>query len=554
MKINTRIILTILTALLLQGGTAVYATSTKSSKQKTTVTTEKKSSKKSSSKTKKDSDKKGKSTSTKKQSSKKSNSKKGTQKKETSADVTRQKNEAQKEIRVSTQQLAANEASLRTNMGDLQRLGADIATSENQVRELSTKISGLSEQIQELERNISAGKKQLQQMRTKYLAAVKQMRLKRGDTSILAFIFSADNFNQALRRMRYLGEFSRWRDRQTKAITAKVKELENQEQLLSQTKRGQDIMLAQEVQVKRSLETQQQQKNVIVAELRRNGEALRAYIAKKQGEVNSLNQRISQLIAAEQEAERQRAAEQRRRQEEQRQRQEEQRRKEEQNKQIAENSTSKESKQTPAKDKKSSSKDKKETQTQTPKQKQNKTTQQNNNSSSSNNNEYAAARKRRPRANAENNSLPQDNTAVASVSRSGFESAKGSLPRPASGSFKIVSPYGRHAKPGLPDVVYDNPGIDIEVSPGAVAKSVYEGKVTGVYKADGYSHVVLVKHGNYYTVYGNLSSVSVQTGQTVKQGDTLGQIASDTEDRNRTTLHFEVWKERNRQNPTDWIR
>jgi septal ring factor EnvC (AmiA/AmiB activator) len=545
MKIITRIILTILTAILLQGGPVAYATSTKSSKQKSTVTTtEKKSSKKSSSKTKKDSDKKGKSTSAKKQSSKKSNNKKGTQKKETSADVTRQKNEAQKEIRVSTQQLAANEASLRTNLGDLQRLGADIATSENQVRELSTKISGLSEQIKELESSISAGKEQLQQMRTKYLAAVKQMRLKRGDTSVLAFIFSADNFNQALRRMRYLGEFSRWRDRQTKAITAKVKELEEKEQLLTQTKRGQDIMLAQEMQVKSSLETQQQQKNVIVSELKRNSESLRAYIAKKQGEVNSLNQRISQLIAAEQEAERQRAAEQR-------QRQEEQRKKEEQNKQIAENSTSKESKQTAAKDKKSSSKDKKETQTS--KQKQNKTTQQNNNSSSSNN-EYAAARKRRPRSNAESNSLPQDNTAVASVSKNGFESAKGSLPRPASGSFKIVSPYGRHAKPGLPDVVYDNPGIDIEVSPGAVAKSVYEGKVTGVYKADGYSHVVLVKHGNYYTVYGNLSSVSVQTGQTVRQGDTLGQIASDTEDRNRTTLHFEVWKERNRQNPTDWIR
>jgi septal ring factor EnvC (AmiA/AmiB activator) len=552
MKIITRIILTILTAILLQGGPVAYATSTKSSKQKSTVTTtEKKSSKKSSSKTKKDSDKKGKSTSAKKQSSKKSNNKKGTPKKETSADVTRQKNEAQKEIRVSTQQLAANEASLRTNLGDLQRLGADIATSENQVRELSTKISGLSEQIKELESSISAGKEQLQQMRTKYLAAVKQMRLKRGDTSVLAFIFSADNFNQALRRMRYLGEFSRWRDRQTKAITAKVKELEEKEQLLTQTKRGQDIMLAQEMQVKSSLETQQQQKNVIVSELKRNSESLRAYIAKKQGEVNSLNQRISQLIAAEQEAERQRAAEQRRRQEEQRQRQEEQRKKEEQNKQIAENSTSKESKQTAAKDKKSSSKDKKETQTS--KQKQNKTTQQNNNSSSSNN-EYAAARKRRPRSNAESNSLPQDNTAVASVSKNGFESAKGSLPRPASGSFKIVSPYGRHAKPGLPDVVYDNPGIDIEVSPGAVAKSVYEGKVTGVYKADGYSHVVLVKHGNYYTVYGNLSSVSVQTGQTVRQGDTLGQIASDTEDRNRTTLHFEVWKERNRQNPTDWIR
>jgi murein DD-endopeptidase MepM/ murein hydrolase activator NlpD len=122
------------------------------------------------------------------------------------------------------------------------------------------------------------------------------------------------------------------------------------------------------------------------------------------------------------------------------------------------------------------------------------------------------------------------------------------------GSFKIVSPYGRHSKPGLDNVVYDNTGIDVEVSTGATAKAVYDGVVSGVYQADGFSHVVLIRHDNYYSVYANLGSVSVSAGQTVKQGQSLGTVAKDSEDKNRSIFHFEIWKERTRMNPSDWIR
>jgi murein DD-endopeptidase MepM/ murein hydrolase activator NlpD len=144
--------------------------------------------------------------------------------------------------------------------------------------------------------------------------------------------------------------------------------------------------------------------------------------------------------------------------------------------------------------------------------------------------------------------------APAPAAASGFAAAKGRLPRPVAGSFKIVSPYGRHSKPGLDNVVYDNTGIDVEVSTGATAKAVYDGVVSGVYQADGFSHVVLIRHDNYYTVYANLGSVSVSAGQTVKQGQSLGTVAKDSEDKNRSIFHFEIWKERTRMNPSDWIR
>ncbi len=70
---------------------------------------------------------------------------------------------------------------------------------------------------------------------------------------------------------------------------------------------------------------------------------------------------------------------------------------------------------------------------------------------------------------------------------------------------RLQAVSGRHSLPELPDVMYDNPGIDAEVTAGSVAQAVYAGKVSGVYMIPGFSTVVIVSHGNYYTVYGNLS-------------------------------------------------
>ena len=131
---------------------------------------------------------------------------------------------------------------------------------------------------------------------------------------------------------------------------------------------------------------------------------------------------------------------------------------------------------------------------------------------------------------------------------------KGSLPRPVAGSFKVTSRFGKHSLPDLPDVTYDNPGIDAEVSAGAAAQAVYGGKVSGVYMIPGYSTVVIVSHGGYYTVYGNIASASVKVGDVVKQGQSLGRLAHDEENPSHSLIHFEVWKNRDKMDPLGWIR
>ena len=168
--------------------------------------------------------------------------------------------------------------------------------------------------------------------------------------------------------------------------------------------------------------------------------------------------------------------------------------------------------------------------------------------------DYAEARKRKPRGD-KSSTASKANTAKSSASQAGnFAAMRGSLPRPVSGAFRVTSQFGRHSLPELPDVMYDNPGIDAETSAGASAQAVYGGRVSGVYVIPGFSTVVIVNHGNYYTVYGNIASPSVKVGDVVKQGQAVGKLAPSEDDPSHSSIHFEVWKNRDKLNPLDWIR
>ncbi|MCM1370230.1 MAG: M23 family metallopeptidase [Candidatus Amulumruptor caecigallinarius] len=101
--------------------------------------------------------------------------------------------------------------------------------------------------------------------------------------------------------------------------------------------------------------------------------------------------------------------------------------------------------------------------------------------------------------------------------------------------------------------MYDNPGIDAEVASGASARAVFGGKVSGVYMLPGFSTVVIVNHGGYYTVYGNIAAAAVKQGDVVKQGQNLGRLAADENDSSHSLIHFEVWKNRDKLDPLQWI-
>ena len=135
-----------------------------------------------------------------------------------------------------------------------------------------------------------------------------------------------------------------------------------------------------------------------------------------------------------------------------------------------------------------------------------------------------------------------------------FAANRGKLPFPISGRYRIVLPFGEYQHPQYRNVRLKNDGINIQTTAGTEAMTIFDGIVTGVFKLPGNAfYSVIVRHGNYLTVYTYLSEVYVKNGDKVSTSQKLGKIFTDTKNDNATILHFELRNERERLNPNMWL-
>lgn len=134
----------------------------------------------------------------------------------------------------------------------------------------------------------------------------------------------------------------------------------------------------------------------------------------------------------------------------------------------------------------------------------------------------------------------------------GFERNKGRLPWPTETGF-ISGRFGVQPHPVLEHVTINNKGIYIQTKAGATARAVYEGEVTQRFAVPGSNNAVIVKHGNYRTVYANLTEIYVKEGDKVSAKQAIGRIYCDGENDNKTELYFQVWKDKSIENPALWL-
>ena len=133
----------------------------------------------------------------------------------------------------------------------------------------------------------------------------------------------------------------------------------------------------------------------------------------------------------------------------------------------------------------------------------------------------------------------------------GFEANKGRLPWPVEKGM-ISGHFGKQQHPVYSQVTMDNKGIYIQTTAGTKARAVYKGEVTSCFMVGG-TYAVIVQHGNYRTVYSNLSKLSVKQGDKVDTKQTIGTIFTDPEQDQKTELYFQIYKDKNIQNPELWI-
>lgn len=133
-----------------------------------------------------------------------------------------------------------------------------------------------------------------------------------------------------------------------------------------------------------------------------------------------------------------------------------------------------------------------------------------------------------------------------------FEKNKGRFPWPTQHGV-ITDRFGEHAHPVMKNLIIRNNGVDITTNPGDKARAIFNGTVSKVFLVPGSNSAVIVRHGQYISVYANLREVYVKQGDVIKTKQDIGLIYSDAEENNKTVLKFQIWRDNVKLNPEDWI-
>lgn len=396
----------------------------------------------------------------------------------------------QKQIAETESILQNTKKDVGSQLNGLAALTGQIEERKRYILAINNDVETIERELVSLNRQLNSLEKDLKEKKKKYEASVQYLYKNKSIEEKLMFIFSAKNLGQTYRRMRYVREYATYQRLQGEEILKKQEQTRKKKAERQQVKAAKEGLLKERENEKAKLEAQEKEKRTLVANLQKKQKGLQSEVNKKRREANQLNARIDRLIAEEIERARKRAAEEARRE--------------------------------------------------------------------------AAARKKadtngkgasKTGTAAKPKSEPLDAFTMSKADRElsgSFVANRGKLPMPISGPYIITSRYGQYSVEGLRNVKLDNKGIDIQGKPGAQARAIFDGKVAAVFQLNGLFNV-LIRHGNYISVYCNLSSASVKSGDTVSTKQSIGQIFSDGADNGRTVLHFQLRREKEKLNPEPWL-
>ncbi len=161
----------------------------------------------------------------------------------------------------------------------------------------------------------------------------------------------------------------------------------------------------------------------------------------------------------------------------------------------------------------------------------------------------AAAKKDNSTATKSSGSSMPMTPEVAALSNS-FAGNKGRLPWPVETGF-VTQGYGTYPHPTLKGITMESDGVDIRTQPNSNVRAVFDGTVTKITTMPGFGGTVIIKHGEYYTMYSKLKTITVKSGQTISAKDVIGQVATGAN--GEAEVHFQTWKGLTVMNPSVWL-
>ena len=363
----------------------------------------------------------------------------------------KEKKANQRQLEQNTKQLKETTRKKQLSMTELFMRQNGIALRENQILIIRREIRAVNKQIRKTDDLIKSMEDDLQKLKDEYAEMVYYAYKNRNSYDRLMFVFAAEDFNQAYKRLKYYQQYAEYREKQANHIMKTQEILTSKIEELNVQKENKESLLGVEQHEKNSLALERDHFNKLFNELKSDENELKKEIKKQQKQQKKYAAAINKAIVDYQkEAEKE------------------------------------------------------------------------------------GGIPRTPEIEA----LERD-----------FIKNKGKLPWPIEAG-TIGGTFGTKSHPLYPSLKITNNGMDFNTTEGGSARSIFAGEVSGIIIIAGAGKTVMVRHGDYLTIYSNLSETYVQKGDKVEVKQLIGKVLTDDE---KTQIHFEVRKGENVYNPSDWL-
>lgn len=429
-------------------------------------------------------------------------------------ELEKQRNKTLQLLESTSKMLNETKKSQRSSLNKLTIINKNIVERKTLINNIGKEITELDGEVQRLNQEKRLLENRLSTLKRDYARLVQEAHLNRSVYTKIMFVLSANSFDQSYRRLRYLQEYSDYRKQQVRKIENVKTQIVVKSDSLNKNKQTKvEVVKQKEVEANKLTNDEKKEKGMLT-DLKKKEKKLMADLKKQQKIANDLNNKIARIIAEEiRKAELKRKAEQERAAAEERKRlaAEEKRR-------LAAEQKNKGTKSSTPSTKPSTKKEEKELTTSAPVQ------------------------------SASVSMLTKEEKLISG----NFSANSGRLPWPTDKGF-ISGHYGVHPHPVLKHVTTNNKGVYIQTPSGTNARAVFEGEVTQRFSIPGSNNAVIIKHGEYRTVYANLTSIYVNIGDKVSAKQSIGKIYTDGDNDNKTELYFQIYKGRTLLNPEGWI-
>lgn len=427
-----------------------------------------------------------------------------------------QKAKLQEELKMTNNLLSETKKSASSSENKLSILRQTIASRKVLINNISLQIEALDKNMDTLQGEQQSLHLRLQKLKADYTKLLQEAQIRKSSYSQLLFIFSSESFSQAYRRFRYLQQSSNYRKSQGEEIQGVQRKISIKQHELKQTIQTKELNLNQQVQQKQLLLSEQQKENQSLLSLKKKNKELQAQLSRQQKQASNINARIEKAIFEEM-------------------RREEARRKAQLAKEAAARKAA-ETKKAAATERANKKNNRKKNSTIQPEVRQSAKT------------ETVKEEPAPQTTSAYVDMMTKEEALVAG----NFAANKKRLPWPVEKGF-IRGHFGIQPHPILKHVTTNNKGIYIQAPRNSDARAVFEGVVTQRFSIPGNNNAIIIRHGNYRTVYANLTTIYVSVGDHVSAKQKIGRIFVDDENGGKTELYMMLWLDKTLLNPEAWL-